>query len=361
MLSDGRRLFFTFNHRSPSIQWLLATLSCGTALGLLLQKLQVFEANRMQQQLLFENFILMKTFFSAVVSGIFVCSILSMLPHTNQMLRATMAWYPLNFENRSYTSCALGGTLLGSGMALSGACPTTLFVQLGSGVPNAVWVLAGGYCATVTFDILRPVISNCLFRRKCLVPFYLHRWMMTPYFNVSLPIAVILATATFSLELWKPKESHPVLVQELQPTPVAWSPYIVGILISLLHLSLIGIFYRFITNSDVFTIVNDSFLYLLKNRRLPANIFPIFFNLGVTLGAYLSSFFSSQPAVWEIPSWYQSFFGGMSVFFGSKLAAGCSVGHGVSGMMALSKLSLFVFPFFWLGGFFMASFLTDTI
>ena len=33
--------------------------------------------------------------------------------------------------------------------------------------------------------------------------FSLHRWMLTPYFNISLPLAAVLGTFTFFLEFWK--------------------------------------------------------------------------------------------------------------------------------------------------------------
>lgn len=57
----------------------------------------------------------------------------------------------------------LGGLLLGVGMALSGACPGTLFVQAATGVPSGVLALAGAVAGGVVY---KRWIAGLLERRR---------------------------------------------------------------------------------------------------------------------------------------------------------------------------------------------------
>lgn len=48
-------------------------------------------------------------------------------------------------NKRGWLGTLVGGGLLGSGMRLSGACPGTVWVQLGAGIPFASYTIAGGF------------------------------------------------------------------------------------------------------------------------------------------------------------------------------------------------------------------------
>eukprot|EP00960_Hanusia_phi_P002043 59231-Hanusia_phi.AAC.1 len=57
---------------------------------------------------------------------------------------------------KTVAAVSLGAFTLGSGMALSGSCPGMVLVQVGSGVPNSLWTLAGGMTAAALYGILQP-------------------------------------------------------------------------------------------------------------------------------------------------------------------------------------------------------------
>ena len=63
----------------------------------------------------------------------------------------------------AYDGNVLGGTLIGLGMASTGACPGTGLVQLGAGMGNGVLVVLGGVLGAGLFLRVRPVL---LLRRR---------------------------------------------------------------------------------------------------------------------------------------------------------------------------------------------------
>ncbi|CAI9720221.1 Hypothetical predicted protein [Octopus vulgaris] len=333
----------------------------GMVLGLLLEKSKVFDPEIVQKQMLFENFVMLKFFLSTLATGMFLCSIASMLQGHGGAVENTLIYYSANLIDQSYLCGILGGMFMGAGVACAGACPVSMFVQLGSGVPHALYVFLGAYCGTVLYDVIPPLAAKSKTSRQT----YLHYSMSTPYFNVAMPLAVILATVTFFLELdksWRNEYLVRFGVGSWLFTPV-WSPYLIGISTAILQLILIGCFNKVITNSEVFTVINKTLMSIFKKGKLPSKsskisteYFWIFFSLGVILGAYFSSFHSYNYEYSRVTR-NQAFVGGVLVSWGSKMAAGCYIGHGISGVMLLSKLSFAVVPALWAGGFIATSLL----
>ncbi|XP_014774292.1 uncharacterized protein LOC106872003 isoform X2 [Octopus bimaculoides] len=240
----------------------------GMVLGLLLEKSKVFDPEIVQKQMLFENFVMLKLFFSTLATGMFLCSIASMLQGHGGAVENTLIYHSANLIDQSYLSGILGGLFMGAGVACAGACPVSMFVQLGSGVPYALYVFLGAYCGTVLYDVIPPLAAKSKTSRQT----YLHYSMSTPYFNVAMPLAVILATVTFFLELHKPWQNE-YLVRfgggSWLFAPV-WSPYLIGISTAILQLILIGSFNKVITNSEVFTVINKTLMSIFKKGKLPS-------------------------------------------------------------------------------------------
>ena len=71
--------------------------------------------------------------------------------------------------------------------------------------------------------------------------------------------------------------------------------------------------------------------------------------IGATLGAFLSSYYSG---VFNLQDGFHPafcFFGGFCMLFGSRIAGGCTSGHGISGMAELSLTSLVAVPMMFAG------------
>src|ERR1700760_3799785 len=50
-----------------------------------------------------------------------------------------------------YDGNIIGGAMIGAGMTLTGACPGTMLVQVGAGVPSALPVLLGGVAGGILY------------------------------------------------------------------------------------------------------------------------------------------------------------------------------------------------------------------
>lgn len=52
----------------------------------------------------------------------------------------------------------VGGMLLGVGISIAGACPGTVFAQIGAGYRDAWFTVAGGILGAMTFGYLEPAL-----------------------------------------------------------------------------------------------------------------------------------------------------------------------------------------------------------
>nr|KAI8740481.1 leishmanolysin-like peptidase 2 [Biomphalaria glabrata] len=88
----------------------------------------------------------------------------------------------------------------------------------------------------------------------------------------------------------------------------------------------------------------------MKYMRGLGNWWQVFYVSGAILGARLSASASDTIGTVEgIGQWY-SFFGGLVMLYGSRLAGGCTSGHGLSGMGLLALISFVAVPSMFAGG-----------
>ncbi|KAG9704562.1 hypothetical protein KCU73_g18027, partial [Aureobasidium melanogenum] len=59
-----------------------------------------------------------------------------------------------------YDGNIIGGSMIGVGMALTGACPGAVFVQAGAGLPSGMYVLGGGILGGLLFVSTHPSIAK---------------------------------------------------------------------------------------------------------------------------------------------------------------------------------------------------------
>lgn len=96
--------------------------------------------------------------------------------------------------------------------------------------------------------------------------------------------------------------------------------------------------------------------------------------LGIVIGSFSSAILSGQFEVEVVPAiWFNAFggseilrlivalLGGILIGFGSRLAGGCTSGHGISGSSQLAASSWLAFALFFVGGIATAVFLFDFI
>jgi uncharacterized protein len=93
---------------------ILIGLATGIVFGFALEKSRVFEPGVIVGQMQLRNFLMLKVFLAAVITGLIVLAVL------NGAFGVKLSLKPL-----LYKADIVGGLILGAGIALAGACPGT--------------------------------------------------------------------------------------------------------------------------------------------------------------------------------------------------------------------------------------------
>ncbi len=130
---------------------ILLGLAMGALFGIALEKSRVFEPGAIIGQMQLRSFLMMKIFLSAVVTGLVVLAVLNGVFGVKMHPKA-LVW----------SADIIGGLLLGAGISIAGACPGTVFAQLGAGYRDAWFTFAGGVLGALAFGYLEPSLNKVL-------------------------------------------------------------------------------------------------------------------------------------------------------------------------------------------------------
>ncbi|AMN43722.1 YeeE/YedE thiosulfate transporter family protein [Rhodoplanes sp. Z2-YC6860] len=136
---------------SSVIPAIIAGLVMGVVFGFALEKSRVFEPGIIVGQMQLRNFIMLKVFLTAIATGALVLAALNGLGFVKLQPKAAL-----------YAADAIGGLILGAGIALAGACPGTTLAQIGAGYRDALFTLAGGLLGAVVFSYAQPLLDRAL-------------------------------------------------------------------------------------------------------------------------------------------------------------------------------------------------------
>lgn len=123
-------------------------LSMGLIFGVALEKSRVFEPGMILGQMRLQNFTMVKVFVSAIVTGLIVLAVL----HGFELVT-------LHPKALSVAAQIVGGGLIGVGMVVAGACPGTVFAQIGAGYKDAWVILAGGLLGALVYGYALPLFA----------------------------------------------------------------------------------------------------------------------------------------------------------------------------------------------------------
>ncbi|MGE0752893.1 MAG: YeeE/YedE thiosulfate transporter family protein [Variibacter sp.] len=121
----------------------------GIVFGFALEKSRVFEPGVIVGQMQLRNFVMLKVFLTAVATGAVVLAALN-----------GFGFVKLSPKPALYAADAIGGVILGAGIALAGACPGTTLAQIGAGYRDAIFTLIGGLCGAVAYSYAEPALSK---------------------------------------------------------------------------------------------------------------------------------------------------------------------------------------------------------
>ncbi|MBW8270028.1 YeeE/YedE thiosulfate transporter family protein [Caldovatus aquaticus] len=170
----------------------LLGLAMGVVFGFLLEKSRVFEPAVIVGQFQLRNFLMLRVFLAGVAAGLVVLAVLTGFGWAKLAPKATLPVADL-----------VGGLVLGAGIALAGACPGTVLVQIGAGYRDAWFTLAGGLLGAVTFIYAEPALAPWLAaggQGKLTLDVVLG----VPFWPLALAVAVPLSLVLWTMERWRP-------------------------------------------------------------------------------------------------------------------------------------------------------------
>lgn len=171
-------------------------LLMGVVFGFALEKSRVFEPGVIVGQMQLRNFTMLKIFLSAVATGAVVLAALNGFGLVKLQPKAAL-----------YAADAVGGVILGIGIALAGACPGTTLAQIGAGYRDALFTLFGGLAGAVAFSYAQPAL-NKTFLAQGGGKLVFSDLLGVPYWAAALAFALILVGLLLAFEAWRPWRSE---------------------------------------------------------------------------------------------------------------------------------------------------------
>ncbi|KAH0409226.1 hypothetical protein KCU90_g21099, partial [Aureobasidium melanogenum] len=251
-----------------------------------------------------------------------------MKPRTPQ----SMGFFP-------YDGNIIGGSMIGVGMALTGACPGTVFVQAGAGLPNGIYVLGGGILGGLLFVSTQPSIARLRESRGSSKT--KSELTISKSFGVSpwVVLAMWEIMCFGMLQLLSGFKSPSTATQGLV------SPVFGGLLIGAAQACAIALTRHTVGTSGGFEDVGRWLRNVISSDSSKGPITAsVLFDAGiVSASALLARFLlpaASVQASSHLVSRSTAVIGGVVMAFGSRLAGGCTSGHGISGLATFSWASL---------------------
>lgn len=333
------------NTPSPNMSALLPGLFFGTALTLS----SVASPNLIISQLRLTDFHMLLTFLTASSLSALIIWYTNWMSLTPTRLSTRT---PATLLSTPYLGNIVGGSLQGFGMALTGACPGTVLVQIAAGVSSGVYVLVGGVLGGTAFVALnaarnaKAVVTNGV--KKDVKAGVDDDDEVPPHTIMSatglstggvLWIYESLLLATISLtDAFAPKGAYPL------------HPIIGGLLIGVAQISSVAVSKKTVGVSSAYEDVGRWIYATVKGGKGKLGTGNVLFALGVGLGAWVT--LKGVPTSREVfgrlgrdaereVGVLAAVLGGFVQIFGARLAGGCTSGHGISGMSTMS-LSSFV-------------------
>lgn len=365
-------------HSASNAKRLAAGVATGAAFGFLLDKGKMNVPLAIMDQMGMSNFSMMRFFLSASASSIISMSALESLG-----IKARKAPGGVDLGTglagplSGYGANLLGGALLGSGMAITGSCPGTVWTQIGAGMPYTGSIVAGGVTGTLLYGYIHSYLKrrNAEFAKVSGGKNTLDKAFGIPYPVVGVAMAggfigmVRLFDSLFPWREGMAKLLAPGIVPtaDLLPdiTAVAWDPMVCGCFLGLLQIPASLTNGKGLGSSSGWVTMAGALSHAVdpnSDKRAPyfkdaRSIWQIGGALGMILGAWLSNYFSSSgPEIYSAMgaqgagSHLNAFVGGAVLLFGARLAGGCPSGHGLTGMGTLAFSSFITVAGMFVGG-----------
>ncbi|OTA91650.1 hypothetical protein M434DRAFT_75956 [Hypoxylon sp. CO27-5] len=240
----------------------------------------------------------------------------------------------------------IGGLLLGAGMTVSGSCPGTVFAQVGGGIHSGLYTLGGAILGgTIWSGFLRPVLRNRTKPARKVeetsgYPLTVDEWVGASQTSILVAVEVVFTGVIAAIVSLVAPESGGLV-----------SPVTGGLLIAGAQLLSIVARGALLGTSSSFEEVGDYFWWAIGRGVRPKSYSAIALTAGMVAGALITSLVApSTRGVPEIIGPNKAVLGGMLLAIGSRMAGGCTSGHGISGISLLSVSSFVTVAAIFAGG-----------
>jgi uncharacterized membrane protein YedE/YeeE len=243
--------------------------------------------------------------------------------------------------------------MIGAGMALTGTCPGTVFVQIATGIPSGKFSLIGGALGGIIYSkFSNPNTATQSKENDC------EKLTISKALNIDPNIALLAFEALCVIGIT-------VANEHTTNEPGLMNPIIGGLCIGGGQLASVVLTRRSVGISSCFEEFGNWVWRLLDAREESSKerTWPSYqsmtFAAGVVAGAYGLATFLPRLILPDITriSPPRSIVGGMIMVIGSRIAGGCTSGHGISGVSLLSISSIYTVMAIFGGGIVLAAFL----
>ena len=252
-----------------------------------------------------------------------------------------MGWFGV------YDGNVIGGLLIGIGMALSGACPGTVFVQLITGIRSGRFAMLGGILA----GILHARVSH---------------YIRSPRAPASAPANKLTIHGKLNLDakhvLWAFETACLAVIAAttlLRTEDVSLTPLLAvcgALLIGAAQAASLLLTSAAVGCSSTFSEIGQHFWRTLDGKGPAPSTRSMIFAVGMLVGAWALPQ-SSPPMAESQISDVTALVGGFVMVFGARLAGGCTSGHGISGLSTFSTASIVSVACMFAGGIGLAALL----
>lgn len=260
--------------------------------------------------------------------------------------RSTLGWF------NGYDGNIIGGTMLGIGMTLTGACPGTVLVQVATGIRSGYAALAGGLLGGLLYihigpHLRKPIVTSEKKQGQDEKPQTLFKYFSIKEYNAVLAFELACLVAILGSPYIKPNVTHMLL-----------HPIVGGLLIGGAQAATLALTGNPVGVSTAYEQISHGIEQLLssifrtKTERKATPLGSVYFATGILAGSYiLSSVIPIPLPGGEVPiNTIRAVLGGVLMVFGARLAGGCTSGHGISGMSTLSVSSIITVASIFAGG-----------
>ncbi|KAL0944251.1 YeeE/YedE family protein [Colletotrichum truncatum] len=310
----------------------MTTVLSGAAFGAALVGAGVYQPSVIIAQLKLENWHMIQAFLAAAASSTFVVFTLDKLGYVHPKPRSPSRLGLFS----EYDGNILGGSLLGAGMALSGSCPGTVLAQIATGSPSGVYVLGGAALAGIAWTgfLQKVITSNAANAAPENPKLTVHERLGLSKVLSLVGFEAIYAGVVYATLKYTPASPYAVV-----------APTIGGLYIGLAQLFSLLTRKAMLGVSTSYDEIGRYFWWAVKGggeKGKPASYNNILFSASLAAGAWaLATAYpalaigSADAAVTPV----LAATGGFLIGLGSRIAGGCTSGHGLSGVSVFSTAS----------------------